>query len=70
MTTMTVRELIRRLIELDMDEPVYIGLGPNLQPSGSAQVCRVNQHGPSSGITCGYGVYLIPFEHLADKDAA
>lgn len=66
--TMTVKELIKELVEFDMDEPVFIALGENsLRPTGSATISHASQH--DSNITCGFGVYLHPKEVLADLDA-
>ena len=64
--TMTVRELITELLDYDMNEPVYIGLGSGSKPDASAQIMSVAEF--SSNITCGYGVYLNPREHLIDYD--
>lgn len=63
--TMTVKELIKELLEFDMDEPVYIGLGRNSRrPNGSSKISHVSQH--DANITCGFGVYLHPVDVLAD----
>lgn len=64
--TMTVKELIKELMEYGMDEPVFIGLGDNLRPDGKAEVMAVTEW--SSNITCGFGVYLIPIEHLVEQE--
>ena len=66
--TMTVKELITELLDYDMGEPVYIGLGKRGIPDGSAKIQTVAEF--SSGITCGFGVYLVPREHLEDNDLA
>lgn len=68
MSTMTVRELIKHLITYDMEEPVYIGLGPDVEPNGAAQIYRVSPVNPGKDVPCGYGVYLVPFEHIQDAD--
>jgi len=66
--TMTVKELIKELMEHDMDEPVFIGLGSRSIPDGSAEIMGVAEW--SSGITCNFGVYLNPREHLENHDEA
>lgn len=66
--TLTVKELIKELLEYDMDEPVFIGLGGNsLRPEGSSKLSHTSQH--DSNITCGFGVYLHPTATLVDSDA-
>lgn len=65
--TMTVKELIKELLDCGMDEPVYIGLGQSSRPDGSAQILQVLEF--TAGITCGFGVYLNPREHLIDADS-
>ena len=64
--TLTVKELILELLNRDMDEPVYIGLGPGSKPNGSAEIMNVVEW--ASGVTCGFGVYLNPRAHLEDAD--
>ena len=65
--TMTVKELIVELLEFDMDENVYIGLGHNsLRPEGSSKLSHVSNH--DSGITCGFGVYIHPSSDLYEKE--
>lgn len=64
--TMTVKELITELLDYDMGEPVYIGLGPGAVPMRSAKIQQVSEF--SSNITCGFGVYLTPRENLMDAD--
>ena len=66
--TMTVKELIKELMEHDMDEPVFIGLGSRSIPDGSAGIMGVAEW--PSNITCGFGVYLNPREHLENHDDA
>ena len=64
---MTVKELIKELLEYEMDEPVFIGLGRNsLRPEGSAKILHASLH--DSNITCGFGVYLHPAGTLVDSD--
>lgn len=64
--TLTVKELIKELLEFDMDEPVFIALGDNsLRPSGSSEILHLSQF--DSGITCGYGVYLCPALNLEEE---
>ena len=66
--TLTVRELIKELLEFDMDEPVFVALGSNsLRPTGSSKISHASQH--NSSITCGFGVYLHPTGTLVDSDA-
>jgi hypothetical protein len=65
--TLTVKELITKLLCHDMSEPVYIGLGPNSKPDGSAAILDVIEW--ESGITCGFGVYLNPRNCLVDRDS-
>ena len=66
--TRTVKDLIKELLEFDMDEPVYVALGSSyLCPSGSSEVSHVSMH--DSGVTCGYGVYIHPVGKLLDSDA-
>lgn len=61
--TLTVKELIKELLEFDMDEPVFIGLGKNaLRPSGSSKLNHVSFHDHT--ITCGFGVYIHPADCL------
>lgn len=60
--TFTVKELIKELLEHDMDEPVFIGLGSRNTPKGSSGILSVTYF--DSGITCGYGVYITPADHL------
>jgi hypothetical protein len=64
--TMTVKELITELLDYDMGEPVYIGLGPGAVPMRSAKIQQVSEF--SSNITCWFGVYLTPRENLMDAD--
>lgn len=64
--TMTVKELITELLDYGMDELVFIGLGSGIKPDASAQIMGVSEF--SANITCGYGVYLNPREHLIDYD--
>lgn len=65
--TMTVKELIKELLEFDMTDPVFICLGKNsLRPEGSTGISHISEH--SSNITCGYGVYVIPSGLLIDKN--
>lgn len=66
--TMTVKELIKELLEYGMDEPVFIGLGRRGVPDGSAEIMGVAEW--SANITCGFGVYLTPREHLENHDEA
>lgn len=66
MRGITVKELITELLEHDMAEEVYIGLGPNSKPRGSAGILDVTKW--DSGITCGFGVYLNPISHLEEHD--
>ncbi|SBT09124.1 hypothetical protein PROAA_3060004 [Candidatus Propionivibrio aalborgensis] len=66
--TLTVKELIKELLEYEMHEPVFISLGSSgIRPQGSAKLSHTNQH--DSNITCGFGVYLHTAETLADIDA-
>ena len=59
--TLTVKELIKGLLEFDMDEPVFIGLGDNsLKPSGSSEILHLSQFGWS-------GVYLCPALNLIEE---
>jgi len=65
--TLTVRELIKELLEFDMNEPVFIALGDNyMWPTGSSKIDHASQH--DSSITCGFGVYLHPTGTLVDAD--
>lgn len=66
--TMTVKELIKELMEYGMDEPVFIGLGSGSRPDGKAEIMGVAEW--SSNITCDFGVYLNPRAHLEDHDEA
>lgn len=63
--TLTVRELITELLDYDMNQPVYIGLGPRAIPDGSDGIRQAIEI--SSG-SVNYGVYLVAVSHL--KDAA
>lgn len=65
--TMKVRELITHLLDFDMDEPVYIGLGPNGKPDGSASIQGLGDY-CSGGLNFEFGVYLIPHQHIIDAD--
>lgn len=65
--TLTVKELIKELLEFEMNEPVFIGLGSNsLRPIGSSKISHVSQH--DSNITCGFGVYIHPTDILVDSE--
>ena len=65
--TLTVRELIKELLEFDMDEPVFIALGSvTARPSGSGKIVSLRQF--DSNITCGFGVYLNPNDTLIDEE--
>jgi hypothetical protein len=65
--TLTVKDLIKELLEFDMDEPVFIALGSNMmRPTGSSNLSHASQH--DVGITCGFGVYLHPNETLINSD--
>lgn len=64
--TLTVKELIQELLHHEMSESVYVGLGPNSKPDGSAEIMNVAAWG--SGVTCGFGVYLNPRSCLVDRD--
>jgi hypothetical protein len=66
--TITVKDLIKKLIEHDMDEPVYIGLGKNSKPTACAGIIDVADYS-RGGIDFELGIYLIPFETLIDTDA-
>ena len=64
--TLTVKELIKELLEFDMDEPVFIALGDNSQkPSGSSEILHLSQF--SANITCGFGVYICPTLILVEE---
>ena len=66
--TLTVKDLIKELLEFDMDDPVFIALGSNMvRPTGSSNLSHASQH--NENITCSYGVYLHPNETLIDSDA-
>jgi hypothetical protein len=65
--TMTVKELIKELLEFDMDEPVYIGLGEDAKPDGCAGIQEIGDY-CSGGLHFEFGVYLIPVQSLIDKD--
>ena len=68
MASITVRELIRKLVSHGMDEEVFIGLGPNATPTGGAKL-KTTSDVYSGSLSIGrYGVYLIPFEHVEIKD--
>lgn len=63
----TVRELIKELLEFNMDESVFIALEDDLlRPGGSAEIMCLRIH--TSNITCGFGVYLHPVPTLVDLD--
>jgi len=47
---------------------VFIGLGSGSTPDGSAGIMSVDEW--NSNITCGFGVYLIPYEFLENHDDA
>ena len=64
--TMTVKELISELLEYGMDEPVFVGLGRSNRPDGKAEIMNVAEW--SSGITCGFGVYINPSTHLEEQN--
>ena len=60
--TFTVKELIKELLEYDMDEQVYIGLGESVIPVGSSEIHCICQF--DSGVIP-YGIYLVPEDALA-----
>lgn len=65
--TFTVKELIKELLEFDMNDPVFIALGKDsTKPEGSSKIFLVNDF--NSNITCGFGVYIHPNDELVDKD--
>lgn len=70
---MKVRELIAELIQYDMDEDVFIGLGESTVPIDQSSVHSIGDytntlpHG-SNG-KCPYGVYIIPLGALFDNGA-
>lgn len=66
--TITVKDLIKKLIEHDMDEPVYIGLGRHAKPTACAGIIDVADFS-RGGIDFEFGIYLIPFESLIDAEA-
>lgn len=66
--TLTVKELIKELLEYDMDEPVFLALGDSYSlPNGSAKISRTRLH--DAGIICGFGVYIYTRETLVDPDS-
>lgn len=68
---MKVRELVAELIKCDMDEDVFIGLGPNAIPSGHGSLHSVTDYADSlprnSDGKCPYGVYIIPIDRLVKE---
>jgi hypothetical protein len=70
---MKVRELIAELIQYDMDEDVFIGLGESKIPIDQSAVHSLRDYTNtlplSSNGKCPYGVYIIPLGALFDKDA-
>jgi hypothetical protein len=66
--TITVKDLIKKLIEHDMDESVYIGLGRRAKPTACSGIIDVADYS-IGGIDFEFGIYLIPFESLTDADA-
>ena len=67
MITMTVKELITKLLDYGMDEPVYINLGASMMPKGSGKIIDISAH--DANITCGFGVYITTREDLFAIDA-
>jgi hypothetical protein len=65
--THTVRELISKLIQYDMDALVWIGLGSRGTPDDAAGILTT-YNCSNGGIDSPVGVYLIPAEHLVDFD--
>lgn len=64
MAIVTVRELISELIKMELDEPVFIGLGAISVPTGYSMIYKVSDHTKGSCVGGAFGVYLIPREHL------
>lgn len=60
----TVRELVTKLLEYDLDQPVYIGLGSSSLPDWAAEIMLISKY--STGVVTLGGVYLIPSRHLSD----
>lgn len=66
-STMTVKELIKELLEFDMDEPVFIGLGGEKRPDGNAAIKELGDY-CAGGLPFEFGVYLMPKENIKDAD--
>ena len=70
---MKVRELIAELIQYDMDDDVFIGLGESTVPIDQSPVHSISNYTSTlphaSNGKCPYGVYIIPLGALFDKGA-
>ena len=64
MKSFTVRELVTKLMEYDMADEVFIGLGETAEPSGMAKVHGVIDIQKNTAKGCEFGIYIIPQEHL------
>lgn len=61
---MTGRELIKLLVDLDLDAEVFIGLGPSSTPSNGDALFGVAECSSQGGKP--YGIYIIPSSHLEE----
>ena len=70
---MKVRELIAELIQHDMEENVYIGLGESTVPIDQTPIHSLADYTSTlphaSNGKCPYGIYIIPLGALFDNDA-
>ena len=62
--TLTVKELIIELLDYDMSERVYIGLGLDRPPLSCADISSVASLSTGKGYS--FGVMLIPQGHLVE----
>lgn len=67
---MKVRELIAELVRHDMEEDIFVGLGPDTIPSGNSAVHSIRDYSCvlPGGADCTFGVYIIPKLHLEKVD--
>lgn len=61
MTTLTVKELILELMEYDMRDPVFIGIGNEVIASDHSEILQVTNARNSDQP---FGVYVVPRDSL------
>ena len=66
---MKVRELIKQLVDLDMEEEVYIGLGFSIIPDGMSGIMKVSDFSNVYPTFGNLGIYLIPHDNLQKDES-